>query len=186
MANKRPTERYVPGNVPDTLPGLVQFLYDELWRIATAINPFPISLNIEQFELLADVAPLPQLTQLFVGSVPIRELPGGAWDSASGRWVCPVSGVYQISINCRVEPFGAGNKIYQAVVSIVLDGDTADPVWSSTDNGPDDRPLGVNITLSGPVNEGQTLSAFVSLDDDQFTGQCVVDSYMSIAQAEPV
>ena len=48
--SKRASERYVPGNIPDTLPGLVQFVYDELPRISQALNEFPVGLNVAQAE----------------------------------------------------------------------------------------------------------------------------------------
>lgn len=182
MARKVPTERYTPASVP-SVEGLPQFLYDELWRIATAIEPFPITLNIKMLGMLVGIGPTPTSSRLFLGIDPLQENPGGQWDSALAEWVCDVTGVYQMSVNLLIEPFGAGNKDYLAQVFIYTEEDGLPrEIWHSTDTGIDNMELGVAISLAGPLTKGDKLWAEAVLMHELFTGNVTVNAYMSLVQ----
>jgi hypothetical protein len=181
MALKEPTARYSPGSIP-SVEGLPEFLQDELWRIATAISAFPVTLNIEQVGLIVPITPVPVTFRLFIGALPISEVPGGGWDSALGEWINPVNGIYNMSVNTNIEPFGQGNKIYESEVSIWADDNINPPreVWRTYANAPDDQFLSATISLSGPLVDQSKLWAELTVFDDQFSGDIIVNSYMSI------
>jgi hypothetical protein len=183
MANKIPTRPYLPGNVPDTPAALIQFLFDELYRIAAAINPFPVSLVVKQIGLIVAVTPVPTTVRLFIGSVPVQEYPGGAWDPGPGEWVNPVSGLYTVNVNSNVEGFGTGNKLYQLSIQLWEDNHIDPPsiIWATEANGPDDRVLSVQVDLSGAVLQGSSIYAEATVFDDQFSGNVTLNSHMSIA-----
>jgi hypothetical protein len=184
MANKTPTQRYVPGNVPNTPEALIQFLFDELYRIAAAINPFPVTLNIEQDGLIIPVSIVANTVRLFVGIDPLQEIPGGAWDSVLGQWVCPVTGTYQMSVNTSIAPSALGNKIYQSTVAIWVDNQIDPPreVWRTFVNGVDNLEQSNQISLAGPVDAGSVLYATITLVDASNTFDANVSAYMSLVE----
>jgi hypothetical protein len=184
MANKTPTQRYVPGNVPDTPAALIQFLFDELYRIASAINPFPITLNIEQVGLIIPISPVPISQRLFIGVDPLSENPGGAWDPQAGEWICPVSGTYQMSVNTALLAGSLGNKLYESQLAIWVDNQIDPPreVWRTFVNGVDDLPLSNQISLAGPVGAGSVLYVVLTLVDANNSFDATIDSYMSLVQ----
>ena len=60
---KQTTERYHPGNLPDSPDGLIQFLFDELWRIAQAISAHIVGATVTQLGLIVPVTPVPTVAQ---------------------------------------------------------------------------------------------------------------------------
>jgi hypothetical protein len=176
---KPTTERYHPGNLPDDAQALIPFLFDELWRIAQAISGHIVGMNVVQTGLIIPIAAVPVTQQLFLGELPLSDLPGGAWDPATGSYTVPENGQYQLSIDCVVYPFGAGNKLYSGDVFFLVEGIE---LWRSTTSGDDDLKLGISISVGARLLAGQVLTAWITLEHDQFAGDVTVDSYMSINQ----
>lgn len=175
---KRPAERYVPANIPDTLPALVQFLYDELWRISRALNEFPVGLNVTEDQAGISVDTTPQETRLFEGVDPTLDLPGGDWNNPLGEWTVPLTGLYQININAVVAPFGSGNKDYAAkIVLYVNDVET----WANTDVGNDQFPLSCTLSVSGLLSISDVVRITIVLQHEQFTGVTSVNAFMTTA-----
>ena len=174
---KRPADRYHPGNLPDSLPGLIQFLYDELWRIADALNRFPVGLNVDETLLAVPISPVPAEYRLFEGETAALDLPGGGWDVPLGEWTVPLNGLYQINMNTVIDPFGSGNKDYAAKLRLYIDDVET---WSNTDVGDDAFPLSCSLAISGLISRESVVRASIELVHDQFTGTCDVSSFMGI------
>jgi hypothetical protein len=180
MPNKVPTEPYYPGNLPDTLPGLIQFLYDELWRISTAIRPFPISNNVQEVQAGIPVDTTETQFRLFEDAIPSLTLPGGQWDILLGEWTAPANGIYQININNVIEPFGTGNKDYAARLHIYVN-DVE--IWTNTATGADNFILSCALAVSGRLLEGDVMRCTIGLVHEQFTGVTTVTSFWTLFAA---
>jgi len=175
---KRPSERYVPGDIPDTLPGLIQFLYDELPRIAQALNEFPVGVNVQQSVPGVPINLIPTTFNLFIGEPFDFDLPGGGWNSATGEWTAPVSGLYQLNLVADVTPFGTGNKDYAANLEFLVN-DLV--VFSAGNVGQDDFRLGTAIAISSFLTRGDVLRATITLVHDSFVGSTTVTAFMGIS-----
>lgn len=175
---KLPQERYQPGNLPETLPGLLSFLYDELWRIARALNAFPIGMNVREDAIAVPVDTTPTEHRLFENVTPTLDLPGGNFNEPLGEWTAPASGIYQVNVNSVVDPFGAGNKDYAAKLRIYIDDIEA---WSNTDVGDDAYTLSCSMAISGLLERGEVIRFTLELVHEQFTGNTTVTSFMSIS-----
>ncbi len=176
---KPTTEQYYPGNLPDEPQALIPYLFDELWRIAAAIRGHIVGANVTQTGLLVAVTPVPALAQLLIGATILSDLPGGAFDPITGIYTVPENGQYQISVSSVIAPFGAGNKIYNVVLSILVDGVE---LWRAVDSGDDDQELGASISLGTQLLAGQEVTFWIESQHDQFTGNISIDTYMSMNQ----
>lgn len=174
---KQQPDKYVPANLPDTLPGLIQFLYDELWRISAAMNKFPTAISVAQTALDVPITPIPTEFRMFEGIAPEYDLPGGGWDLALGEWTCTANGIYAVFINVLVSPFGAGNKNYACELRLYVNDVEA---WHNSDAGPDDFELGAALAASGMLKRDDVVRATLTLVHDQFTGDTDVMAGMSI------
>ena len=175
--SKRPSEKYYPGNVPDTLPALVQFLFDELFRISEAIRAFPVGMNVKEARIGVPITTTPTEDRLFEGAAADLDLPGGGWDSVLGEWTVPVNGLYQININSVVAPFGAGNKDYAAEIKLYIDNVER---WSNADAGQDNFRLSCSLAASGFLFRESVIRVTITLVHDQFVGSTTVTSFMGI------
>lgn len=175
---KRPSEKYVPGNIPDTLPGIVQFLYDELPRIAQALNEFPVGMNVSENQPGVPITTTPTEFRLFQTETPGFDLPGGGWDVALGEWTVPVNGFYQFNLVAEISPFGAGNKDYACELHFYVDDAI---VFTSGNVGDDAFPLGTAIAISTFLIRESKVRATIVLEHDQFVGTSTVLSFMGIA-----
>ncbi len=175
---KRPAEKYYPGNIPDTLPALIQFLYDEFWRISEAISAFPVGLNVIELEPSVPVDTTPVEFRLFEGEAFILDLPGGGWDQVLGEWTAPVSGLYQINMNSIIEPFGSGNKDYAAKLRLYIDNVER---WANSAVGDDAFSLSCSLAVSGYIARESIVRATIELVHEQFTGTSQVNSFIGIS-----
>ena len=175
---KQPAEPYFPGNLPDTLTGLIAFLYDELWRISRALTEFPVGMNVGQSVGGVPITTIPTEFRLFEGEQALLDLPGGGWDVALGEWTVPLNGLFQINANCVVEPFGAGNKDYAATLRLYVN-DVA--TWQNTDVGDDAFTLSCTLAISGSLKQGDVVRWSIGLVHDQFVGVTTVTSFASLS-----
>ncbi len=164
---KRPSEKYYPGNIPNTLPALVQFLYDELPRIAQALNEFPVGLNVDQAEAAVPIGIVAVEFRLFEGATPSLDLPGGGWDSILGEWTVPVSGLYQLNANVIIGAFASGQFDYGATLR-VYSNDVE--LFQNSDAGQDDFDLSCNLSISSFVLRDAVLRWTIALQHQQQTG----------------
>jgi hypothetical protein len=174
---KQPSEKYYPGNIPDTLPALVQFLFDELWRISRALNEFPVALNVSEIEIGVPVTTTPTEFRLFEGETPILDIPGGSWDIALGEWTAPVTGLYQINVNTVTTGPGAGNKIWGVVVRLYVNDIQR---WENTDVGDDAFKLSCALSVSGRLLREDVVRLTITLEHEQFVGSTDVESHLSL------
>ena len=136
---------YYPNPVPTDPARLQQYLFDELNKIKTAFVAQPVALSVEEIDTYA-VVTAPNWVVAFIGETPTWDVPGG-FDSVTGLWTCPQSGLYSADVQLEVAPFGAGNKQYYAGVRLYRDSGGAITYKETTDGGDDSVPLGV--TLAG-------------------------------------
>lgn len=178
---KPTTEHYYPGNLPGQAQALIPFLFDELWRIAAAIRGHVVGANVTQTDLIVPVTPVPAVAQLLVNGTILSDLPGGAFETVPGTGIykVPENGQYQISVSSIIAPFGAGNKIYNVVLSIQVDGIE---LWRAVDSGDDDQELGASISLGSYLLADQEVTFWIESQHDQFTGNISIDTYMSMNQ----
>lgn len=176
MANKTQGENYTPGNLPDTADGLIQFLYDELWRIAIALERFPAGFSVNELNTTIPVTTVPTEFRLFEGETPAYDLPGGGWDSTLGEWTASATGLYQVNCNAIIQPFGAGNKDYAADLKIYINDVEA---FANSTVGDDAFSLSCAIAVSGLITREDVLRATLTLVHEQFTGNTTFDAYMS-------
>jgi hypothetical protein len=176
---KTPAEPYYPGNVPDNLPALITFLYDELWRISRALTEFPVGMNVAQQASGVPVSTVPQEFRLFENELgnPVLDLPGGGWDNVTGEWTVPLNGLFQINVNSVVQPFGGGNKDYAAILHMYVN-DVE--LWSNTDVGDDAYPLSCALSISGFLKHLDVVRWTIELVHDQFVGTTQVTSFASL------
>ena len=177
MARKVPVDRYRPGTLPDTGDDLIQFLFDELVRIAAAINTFPVALNVSESQAGVPVDTIPTEFRLFEGVDPLLSIPGGYWDNPLGEWECAASGLYMVNVNVTVQPFGSGNKDYACSLTVYAD-DVE--ILSTATVGDDAFPLGAAIALGTFISRETKIRATITLVHDQFSGTTTVDAYMTI------
>jgi len=180
MALKAPIDRYTPGNLPDTADGLIQFLLDELERIAAAMNEFPVGINVGEVQIGVPVTTIPAEFRLFEGETPLFDIPGGSWDLPLGEWTCPATGLYTINVVCSIAPFGAGNKDYACTLRVYSD-DVE--ILSTSSVGDDAFPLGADIGLSTFIDRESVIRATITIVHDQFVGTTTVTSFMSIVSS---
>lgn len=165
--SKTPTERYLPGILPNTAEGLIQFFYDELPRIATALNAFPVGLNVEQAEAAVPIGTTPVEFRLFEGATPSLDLPGGGWNAVTGEWTVPLSGIYQLNANVVIGAFGAGQFDYGATLRVYAD----DVVFFlNSDAGQDDFDLSCVLPISAFVARDTVLRWTIGIGHQQQTG----------------
>ncbi len=176
---KSTTERYYPGNLPDTPEALIPFLFDELWRIANSLQAHIVGCTVTQTQLSVATSPTPTEAPLFIGGTIKTDLPGGGFNVVTGAYTAPETGLYTISVDSVVAPFGSGNKIYNCDLRIYVAGVL---LWRSVDSGDDDQELGTSIAVGARVLAGQAVTCTITIKHDQFTGSVLVDSYLSINQ----
>ena len=165
MAKRNP-DRYVPGNLPNTTEGLIQFLYDELPRISAALLALPAGISVRELAAVP-ISPVEQETRLFEGETPEFDLPGGGWDITLGEWTVPATGLYQLNGNIIVEPFGAGNKDW-TVVLVLYRNDVE--VFRNSAVGNDAFSLSCSMALSGRLQREDVMRMTVITQHEQFTG----------------
>lgn len=149
---------YAPNPVPGQVEDLPRYIYDELARIKEALVAQPVSFDIANPDHQLAIGTTPNWEIGMIGIDPRWEVPGGEFDSATGRWTCPKSGLYQVNAHAEVAPFGSGNKIYYAGIRLQHERDLAIvETFESTDGGDDDIPLGVTLSGLVPLLQGDVL-----------------------------
>ena len=169
---------YKPEPTPYTLEDIPRYLEREFQRIAEALAEQPVALTVAETSIVT-VTTIVSWQRLFSDSiVPSWEVPGGSWTSPPGQWVCPTQGLYQVIADLRVEPYGAGNKIYYAGVRVVIvhaDG-SPDTVVEAIDSGADDFMLGITLPVQVPLLQGDVVYFEATVVHDQFIGDTEIDS----------
>ena len=175
MAKRNP-DRYVPGNLPNTTEGLIQFLYDELPRISAAINRLPAGVSVKEVAAAIPITTIPTEFRLFEGETPNYDLPGGGWDITLGEWTIPATGLYQLNGNAIVDPFGSGNKDYAATLTL-YENDIS--IFENSAVGDDAFPLAVSMALSGRLQREDVIRMALTVVHDQFVGNTTYTASMS-------
>lgn len=159
---------YSPAPVPRNPDDLPRYLEDEFQRIRQALIAQPVAFTISEDYLIA-IDTVENWQTVFIGVEPFWDIPGGGWDSTTGLWTCPQSGLYQLSVTLEVQAFGGGNKNYYAGLAIVITGE--DPRrLESIDGGDDDVPLGVSLMGQVFLWQGDTLRFEATVVHENGTG----------------
>lgn len=178
MALKTSVERYYPGNLPDTPAGLIQFLYDELWRISEAFAAFPAGVSVDETDPAVPVSPAGTETRLFENIAANWDLPGGRWDATNGEWETALNGLYQINLLINAQPVGGGNKDMGCKLTFYLD-DVE--LISQTQFGADEYPLAASMAISGRLLREHVVRATITLFHENITTTTEVFAAMSIS-----
>lgn len=175
--SKQPPPRYTPGNLPDTGDGLIQFLFDELPRIAAALNKFPSGMSVSQAVNDVPVTTVPTEFRLFEDEPANFDIPGGGWDIPLGEWTVPATGLYVVTANVLVAPFGAGNKDYAVQLTLYIDNVQ---LWRGASVGQDNLEIGASVSAVGRAVRDSVIRATITLVHDQFVGTTTVTAQMGI------
>ena len=165
---------YTPGQVPTGVDGLPRFLADEFRRIQEALIAQPVAMAVDETGDYA-VGTVENWVRVFVGATPSWDVPGGNFDSVTGIWTCPQSGLYSLDANLKVEPYGAGNKNYFAGVRIEIDRGGVITYKETTDGGVDNIPLGVQLAGLIPLLQGDKLAVEMTIVHETFVGTAPYD-----------
>jgi len=162
-------EPYYPHPAPDNPADLNRYIYLELIRIAEAIRAQPVALTVMEADDYT-VGSVPAWTQVFLGADPDWDVPGGNFDPITGDGTCSQSGLYTLSAQLEVEPYGSGNKNYYAGIQVRIDRDAVITIHESTDGGVDNIPLGVSLSGQVPLLAGDIVSTYIDIVHETFTG----------------
>jgi hypothetical protein len=158
---KKLIERDRPGIIPDDPDGLIQFLYDELWRIAAAMENFIAGVTVEEFAAAVPIGNPGALYPLFVGIPATIDVPGGNWDQPTGTWEAPATGFYSINLICQVQGLAApGNQDYVVNLNLEINGVI---VYTASNSGNDSYPLSCSIAFTGELIEQDIIGGSVQL-----------------------
>jgi hypothetical protein len=163
-------EEYYPLPVPGN-DEMARFLEEELERIRNALYAQPVAFTISETANL-DVTTVPNWQRLFQISPPSWEVPGGEWNTLLAQWTCPQNGLYQHTVDFRVEPYGSGNKQYFAGIRLYrvpADGGATE-VIEAVDSGQDDFPLGVTLPVQAPAYAGDIFYVEGTVVHETFVG----------------
>lgn len=160
---------YFPNIVPTNLEDIPRFLNEELERIRQALVAQPVACSVEEDGTVV-IGPTVNWQTVFIGVTPSWEAPGGDFDPATGAWTCSQYGLYSMSLQMEVAPFGAGNKDYYAGVAIIRDRGGALTRWESTDGTADNIPLGVTLSGLLPAEKGDVFHCEATAVHENQTG----------------
>ena len=165
---------YSPGQVPTGVDGLPRFLADEFRRIQEALVAQPVALSVDETGDYT-VGTVANWVRAFVGATPGWDVPGGNFDSTTGIWTCPQSGLYSITSELEVSPYGLGNKNYYAGIRIYRDSGGVITYRETTDGGVDNVPLGVTLAGLIPLLQGDQLAIEMTIVHETFVGTAPYD-----------
>ena len=165
MARSLPVD-YAPSTPPQRFEDWPRWIDDELNRIAVAFRANNVVMAIHGSGTIPIEITLQTVT-LGIGDTPSIDYPGGAWNTLTGEWTCPLSGLYSINASAFLDAFGAGNKSYYAKLDVYKNNIL---IETQIDGGADDVPLGVSMATPHIFLVGDVLRADLSAQHDQFTG----------------
>jgi hypothetical protein len=160
---------YQPNIVPTDPNELPRWLDVELNKIALALIAQPVAMAVKD-EGPVIIGPAINWQTLFIGNSPDWDVPGGDFNSTTGEWTCPESGLYSIDLQMEVAPFGLGNKNYYAGIAVVIDSGGTITRYESTDGGDDNIPLGVSLSGLAPLLQGDVLHTEGTIVHENQTG----------------
>lgn len=162
-------EQYYPAPVPRDTKDLPRYLETEFYRIRERLIAQPVSTTLQEtgdFPTTTTVS----WTQTFIGVTPTWDIPGGAWDPATGIYTVPQEGLYSVNQQLEVSPFGLGNKNYYAGLAFIRDRDGTITRFEATDGGVDNIPLGVTQMGMLYLLQGDKLTMEMTVVHEQTSG----------------
>jgi len=160
---------YAPFPVPNDPKELPRYIAAELDRIRQALIAQPVALSVEESDSIT-VTTTVNWSDLFIGSTPTWDVPGGNFEPSTGIWTNPQYGLYHAVLSLEVKPFGSGNKEYYASIAIDYESPTGPERIESSDGGSDIVPLGVTLTGQMPIIFGSPVKCQVTIVHEQFVG----------------
>lgn len=158
---------YKPSTPPGNFKQWPRWITEELYRISRRLVDNPVLLSVVEPTGVVDVSPVLEGKQVMVGIDATIDHPAGNWSASLGRWICPLDGVYSTSATARVEPFGTGNKAWEAYIRIYVGGVLQ---FEQGGSGVDDVPLFVNFNIPVIFEAGQEITFELWTIHAQFTG----------------
>jgi hypothetical protein len=171
MAKPLPQD-YVPSNPPTKFESWHRWIVDELTRISIRFQDNPVLVTLRQFDQTVQISPVLTAIRLGVGAIPDVDSPGGDYDPVTGIWTCPLNGIYLVTASVEIDPFGTGNKAYQAEIVFFKNGIET---YRSTDSAVDDVPLSVNLNSPALFTAGDEIHLDLVTIHSQFTGPTLYD-----------
>ena len=160
---------YYHTNPPDNMEDWPRWLDDELRRIEEALKADPVILAVSDSGSMGiDILPTTQI--LGLTDTPLLDIPSGSWDPITAVWTCPLDGIYSVSAQVFIDPFGPGNKAYFASIECNELLPTPQLLAVSFDGGDDDVPLGIALSLPLLILAGTDIQMSLIVQHEQFTG----------------
>jgi hypothetical protein len=182
MGMRRPVERYRPGSTPDTPAGLIPFLTEELNRIAISFEALGAGAGVRESAAAVPIDAVGTPYPLFIGQAPAWDRPGGTWQPATGTWTCPVSGLYLVTLDCRVAGLDApGNQDYETVIELLENGALR---YSAANSGNDAFATSCTIATVAYIQREAEIQARVRLIHQSRTGTVPAEFTMSFTLQE--
>lgn len=178
MAKILPSD-YRPSNPPIKFASWHRWIVEELNRIARRLIDNPVILALGQTGAPVDISPVLNSIVLGIGSIPSPEFPEGSYDPLTGVWTCPLNGIYSMTSTVAVDPFGTGNKAWEAVIVIYRNGVRA---FEAGGSGIDDVRLFINMGVPLIFTAGDTIRLELETIHDQFTGSTTYDYRMGLTR----
>jgi len=173
---KSPQLPYRPGNIPNDPSVLPTWLYDELWRIAVAINKQPEGLGVNQ-SVSVPIGTTSQETQLFVGAVANFDTPGGGWNETTGEWTAQVTGGYQLNLQAWLERFTQpGNRDYSLALRIYINDVVAYTVAESANEDYDSTATAALLLI---LQAGDALKCTITTQSEASGGAVTCNAQLS-------
>jgi hypothetical protein len=182
MGMKRPVERYRPSSTPDTPDGLIPFLTEELNRIAISFEALGAGAGVLESAAAVPISPAGTPFLLFVDQPPQWDRPGGTWQPPTATWVCPVSGLYLVTLDCRVAGLNApGAQDYETVLQLLENGALR---YSAANSGNDQFATSCTIATVAYIEREAEIQARVLLIHQSRTGTVPAEFTMSFTLQE--
>lgn len=158
---------YRPSNPPTKFAQWHRWITEELHRIAARLVANPVLVAVTVQDQPIDISPVLSGIVLGIGVDPIIDEPGGSYDPLTGEWTCPLDGIYTVSASVAVDPFGTGNKAWEAYIRVLVDGVLR---FEQGGSGVDDVSLFINFNIPMLLNAPDKVTFELWTIHDQFTG----------------
>jgi len=163
---------YRPSNPPTEFKSWHRWIVEELNRIAARLVANPVLCALTVLDQPIDISPVLSGITLGIGVDPTVDYPGGSYDPITGEWTCPLDGIYTIAASVAIDPFGTGNKAWEAYIRVLVDGVLK---FEQGGSGVDDVSLFINFNIPMQLAAPEKVKFELWTIHDQFTGQSLYD-----------
>jgi len=170
---------YRPSNPPTDFKSWHRWIVEELNRIARRLIDNPVIVAVQELGAPVVIDTVITNTVLGIGSDPAIEFPEGAYDPLTGIWTCPLNGIYSVSASVKIEPFGSGNKAWEATIQVYKN---AGLQFEAGGSGVDDVRLYINMGVPLIFTAGDQIHLELTTIHAQFTGATTYDYILGLTR----